>query len=97
MSVSFCPPFVQFVTGLAVAVFAIFCGAPAEAEEIDKLDGAGVIEFFGTINLQEGNHPIIDLGDAHGLHEADEVAVFRAHSGLKKASPLTPCQKSQPE
>ena len=78
MSVFFRPPFVRLRKCLAVAVFAIFCSTSAVAEEIDKLDGAGVIEFFGTINLQEGNHPIIDLGDAHGLHEADEVAVFRA-------------------
>lgn len=78
MSASFPPPFVRFLTGFAVAIVAGFCGAAAVAEEIDKLDGAGVIEFFGTIHLQEGNHPIIDLGDAHGLNEADVVAVFRA-------------------
>ena len=77
MSVLIRQSFFRLVTGLTVAVFAGFCGEMAIAEKIDKLDGAGVIEFFGTIQLQEGKHPIIDLGDAHGLHEANEVAIFR--------------------
>jgi hypothetical protein len=68
----------RVVATLIVACAAGFTAEPAVADKIDKLDGAGVIEFFGTINLQEGNHPIIDLGDAHGLHEANEVAIFRA-------------------
>lgn len=70
--------FLRLLTSLTCTIFAGFCGETAVAEKIDQLDGAGVIEFFGTIHLQEGNHPIIDLGDAHGLHETDEVAVFRA-------------------
>ena len=70
--------FLCLVSGLTITFFAGFCGKAAVAEKIDKLDGAGVIEFFGTIHLQDGNHPIIDLGDAHGLHEANEVAIFRA-------------------
>ena len=70
--------FLRLVSGMTVAVFAGICGETAVAEKIDKLDGAGVIEFFGTIHLQEGNHPIIDLGDAHGLHEGNDVAIFRA-------------------
>ncbi len=78
MSVFSSQPSIRYVTSVAVAVLVGFCGTPAVAEKIDKLDGAGVIEFFGTIHLQEGNHPIIDLGDAHGLHEANEVAIFRA-------------------
>lgn len=78
MSIFSRQPFLHFITGLTCAVFAGFCGETAVAEKIDKLDGAGVIEFFGTIHLQEGNHPIIDLGDAHGLHEGNEVAIFRA-------------------
>jgi hypothetical protein len=68
----------RVVATLIAACAAGFTAEPAVADKIDKLDGAGVIEFFGTINLQEGNHPIIDLGDAHGLHEANEVAIFRA-------------------
>ncbi|MFO0999067.1 MAG: hypothetical protein U0936_01915 [Planctomycetaceae bacterium] len=68
----------RFIAGLTFTLFTGMCVATAVAEKIDKLDGAGVIEFFGTIHLQEGNHPIIDLGDAHGLHEANEVAIFRA-------------------
>lgn len=78
MSIFSCQPFLRFVAGLTAAVFAGLCCETAIADKIDKLDGAGVIEFFGTIHLQEGNHPIIDLGDAHGLHEANEVAIFRA-------------------
>lgn len=78
MSVSIRPSYLCLVAGLAVAVFAGALGEPAFADKIDKLDGAGVIEFFGTIHLQEDNQPIIDLGDAHGLHEASEVAIFRA-------------------
>lgn len=70
--------FLHFITGLAVAVVAGFRAEPVVAEKIDKQDGAGVIEFFGTVHLQEGDHPIIDLGDAHGLHDGNEVAVFRA-------------------
>lgn len=69
--------FLRLASGLTVAVFAGILGETAVAEKIDKLDGAGVIEFFGTIHLQEGNHPIIDLGDVHGLHEGNEVAIFR--------------------
>lgn len=69
---------IRVVAALMVACATGFTAEPAVADKIDKLDGAGVIEFFGTIHLQEGNHPIIDLGDAHGLHEADEVAIFRA-------------------
>lgn len=68
----------RVVATLIVVSAAEFTAEPAVADKIDKLDGAGVIEFFGTIHLQEGNHPIIDLGDAHGLHEANEVAIFRA-------------------
>ena len=68
----------RVVATLIVVCAAGFTVEPAFADKIDKLDGAGVIEFFGTIHLQEGNHPIIDLGDAHGLHEANEVAIFRA-------------------
>lgn len=71
-------PALRFVAGLIVACAAGFDLNPARAEKIDKLDGAGVIEFFGTVHMQEGNHPIIDLGDAHGLHDADQVAIFRA-------------------
>jgi hypothetical protein len=68
----------RIVATLIAACAAGFTAEPAVADKIDKLDGAGVIEFFGTIHLQEGKHPIIDLGDAHGLHEANEVAIFRA-------------------
>ena len=68
----------RVVASLIVACATGFTVEQAVADQIDKLDGAGVIEFFGTIHLQEGNHPIIDLGDAHGLHEANEVAIFRA-------------------
>ena len=78
MSVFIRQSFFRLVTGLTVAVFAAICGETAVAEKIDKLDGAGVIEFFGTIHLQEDKHPVIDLGDAQGLHEANEVAIFRA-------------------
>ena len=68
----------RVVAALTVACATGFTAESAIADKIDKLDGAGVIEFFGTIHLQEGNHPIIDLGDAHGLNEANEVAIFRA-------------------
>ncbi len=68
----------RIVAALLVASATGLTIESAVADKIDKLDGAGVIEFFGTIHLQEGNHPIIDLGDAHGLHDANEVAIFRA-------------------
>jgi hypothetical protein len=72
------PSLPSFVAGLTVAVFLGISISQTVAEKIDKLDGAGVIECFGTIHVQEGNHPIIDLGDAHGLHDGNEVAIFRA-------------------
>lgn len=78
MSFSFRQLLLRVAATLIAACAAGFTAEPAVADKIDKLDGAGVIEFFGTIRLQEGNHPIIDLGDAHGLHEANEVAIFRA-------------------
>lgn len=78
MSAVFRPSLICLASALTVAVVSGVCGELAFAEKIDKLDGAGVIEFFGTIHLQEGNHPIIDLGDAHGLHDGNVVAVFRA-------------------
>lgn len=70
--------FHRVVAALSVALAAVSSMEPAVADKIHKLDGAGVIECFGTIHLQDGNHPIIDLGDAHGLHDANEVAIFRA-------------------
>lgn len=77
MSALYRQPVVHLVAGLiCVCAFAV-CGQPTLADKVDKLDGAGVIDFLGTIQLQEGNHPIIDLGDAHGLYEGDVVAVFR--------------------
>ncbi len=50
----------------------------ARGQSVDNQDGAGIVWFIGAVAHRSDGQPTIDMGDAHGLTEGTEVAVFRS-------------------
>ncbi len=66
--------------GLILATLPIITLQPVQGEEKEKAKPQvdGILWCIGSVQYSGDGQPRIDLGDAHGLTEGSEVAVFRS-------------------